>query len=422
MRLCERAVRTVTVAGPCSAAATCSAGAPHPVPSHTESGGGGERGRTPAPAPWLLGPRSSELRPTRVRRLFLEAEGGGQEAPWDVVVPAHMLEAVASATTTAGRREASDVIAQRIAGQSLAQGTLESYSSVLGMYERFCESEGRDMDSVEAVGAWLAGKLARHEIVASTARGYLKTLSAVFSRAADVRMRVLQPGLAQDVVQSAERLMGARAQDVHEAVVYEEVRTTVTMLDEAGYVDLGTMFLVGWNVAARLSNILDTRICDVQGCATRLFVAPPTKMDRKRLRDEPVLLSDPEACERLIELVQRRAMAVGGPAGYGQRIWLYEPRQVMRILHQVGGPITTARAMRRGWISAVLATPITPEEGATVSRHRDMPIMRRYSDRVPLSEEMTMRLATEAARGVTREMLPRRAGGVRGLPTMWLTV
>lgn len=400
-----------------------------PEPSTSGGRGGGdaaaERERDLGPRPrlvsWLLGPRGGHLAPTVMRRHFLEAEGGGLPAPWAELVPSDMLRAVERARTPSERRQASDAIARRVAGQALAQSTLDGYVSVLRAYERFCYGEERSVDDGESMAAWLAGKLARGEIVASTARSYLKTLSAVFSRVPTLSTRPLAPGIARDVVQSAERLLGAKATDVHEAVVYDELLEEVALLDDAGHHDLGTMFLVGWNIASRLTNILDTRLCDVTGTPDRLFVAPPLKTDRLRRQDQPVLLTDEVACERLVALLRRRVAEVGGPTGHGQRVWEYEPQEVMRILRQVDGPITTARAMRRGFIHAALATEMTPEQTAVVSLHADLRILRRYTDRVPRSEETLMREVTSAARSVTRSMLPRRERhGVRGLPTMWL--
>jgi hypothetical protein len=352
-----------------------------------------------------------------VRRRFLLADGNQEPRPWSEVLPWPEFEKELSSGTK--RKQMEDDNARFMAANSLRRRVAQDYCGVFRRYEEYCRAHHppRVVDSDESCAAWLTSLIARKNkpVQASTLLGYAKTLQAYCMRLRNPRcyLRPMQKGSAShDVVLGAGKAQGRTPTDEWESVTWEQIEAVdaaaVASLWEAGAV----YARITWEIAAHASDTLECRVCDVtettqysdDGHPLVMLCLPTFKMDYGPGASRGGLLhpiSCPVTSRRLIALRDRRLSESSGQRG--SRLWPMTRDQLMTRFRQLETPIRTARAWRRGFITAALAAGYLRTEVASVSHHDGTEVMGRYSAHLPAAERDMMIMVAHGAKQGRRD-------------------
>lgn len=286
-----------------------------------------------------------------------------------------------------------------LVAHALETATQGNYRSLWTRYKRFCKETGSAKDSVDTISLFLAegidaGRLCKE--TASSCLTYIKIFSAVMARKG-YRTRPLKPGPAMDVFQAVTRLLGHRSADRFENPTWHEVELLTEALELMGVWDLGVFVRVAWLCAARVVNLLAVRACDLFGDESELTVRfPSAKTDVLRIGMANTL-AERQTRRDLLKLASRRLREARGRAG--TRLWPITRATLMAVIRRADAGVTTARAFRRGFISAALACGFVRSEVtvAEVSHHLTLSVMGRYVDGVPRAEMTAQQRVATAA-------------------------
>lgn len=311
--------------------------------------------------------------------------------------------------------EMEDENARFVAAQSLRHGTTGDYISTFKRYAAYCKQcrPPRTLDCDESCAAWLTSLLSRQHpppVRAVTVLSYAKTLQAFFIRLRNPRfhLRPMQVGtLTHDVVSGAGKSEGSSAVDDFEAPTWEQIEA----VDAAAVADRweagGVFACVSWEMAAHTSDTLEVRVCDVteapdihseDGRALAHVVLPTFKMDYKLgscRRGMVHVISCPRLSARLFSLRDRRRSETGES---GSRLWPWTRDFAMGRFRRLETPIASARAWRRGFITAALAAGFLRREAAVVTHHEGDEVMGLYTAGLPAAERDLMIRVVHAAK------------------------